>query len=71
MLADRVNVIEGIADDLKRAYIPNIFKERGWKAELKYNRESFVKKVAAGALIASAVIAVALLARGHKYHKPG
>ena len=38
LLADRINVVEGIIDDLGRGHIPNIIKERGWTAEWKYNR---------------------------------
>ena len=37
LLADRVNVVEGIVDDLKRGHIPNIFAEKGMKAALKHN----------------------------------
>ena len=43
LLADRVNVVEGIVDDLKHGHIPNIFAERGWKAELKHNPQGFAK----------------------------
>lgn len=57
VLADRVNAIEGIIDDLKRGHVPNIFAERGWGAEWKYNRTGFIKKVAVTALVATAVIA--------------
>ena len=32
ILADRVNAVEGIVDDLTHGHIPNIFAERGWKA---------------------------------------
>lgn len=56
LLADRVNVIEGIIDDLKKGHIPNIFAEKGWNAEWKYNRAGLVKKIAIGALITTAVI---------------
>ena len=56
VLADRVNVVEGIVDDLKRGYIPNIFAERGWGAEWKYNRKGLVKRMAIGAAIASVAI---------------
>lgn len=50
LLADRVNVVEGIAQDIKNGHFPNIFKEMGLGAELKYNRKAFVKKtvIAAG-----------------------
>lgn len=57
ILADRINECEGIMDDLKRGHVPNIFVERGWTAEWKYNREAFVKKVAVGALVTVALVA--------------
>ena len=66
MLADRIGVVEGIIDDFKHGHVPNIFAERGWTAEWKYNREDFVKKVAVGAIITSAVVAAALLYRNNK-----
>jgi hypothetical protein len=58
LLADRVNVVEGIIDDLKRGHIPNIFAEKGWQAEWKYNRTAFITKVATTVVITSAVIAL-------------
>lgn len=44
ILADRINAIEGIADDLRKGYIPNVFAERGWNAEVKYNKAGLVRK---------------------------
>jgi hypothetical protein len=58
ILADRVNAVEGIVDDLKRGHIPNVFAERGWNAEWKYNRNGLIKKVVIGAAVAGAVVAV-------------
>jgi hypothetical protein len=58
LLADRVNVVEGIVDDLKHGIVPNIFAERGWSAEWKYNRKGVIKKVAVGLTITSAVVAL-------------
>ena len=49
ILADRINAIEGIVDDLRRGHIPNIIAERGWTAEWKYNRKGLMKNVAIGA----------------------
>jgi len=57
ILADRINAIEGIIDDLKRGYVPNIFAERGWQAEWKYNRKGLIKNVAIGLAASTAVIA--------------
>lgn len=58
LLADRVNVIEGIIDDFKRGHIPNIIAERGWTAEWKYNRPALIEKLIVGALVTSAVVAL-------------
>jgi hypothetical protein len=57
MLADRVNVVEGIAGDLRHGHIPNIFAELGWKAEWKHNRSGLVRRVIVRAVLASAAIA--------------
>ena len=57
MLADRVGVVEGVLDDLAHGHVPNIFGERGWKAEWKHNRKSLVTRVVVGAVIASAAVA--------------
>lgn len=37
ILADRINMVEGIIDDVTNGYFPNIAAERGWKAEWKHN----------------------------------
>jgi hypothetical protein len=67
LLADRINVVEGILDDLRHGHVPNIFAERGWKAEWKYNREASVKKIVIGATIITA--AMILLAAKSKNEK--
>lgn len=56
ILADRVDVLQGIVNDLRHGTIPNIFAELGWAAEWKYNRKKLITKIATRAL------AVALLA---------
>jgi len=55
ILADRINMMEGLADDLKNGYVPNIFAERGWKAEFKHNPKGVAKNIAVGVLVVSAV----------------
>lgn len=65
ILADRVNAVEGIVDDLAHGHIPNFFAERGWTAEWKYNRKGMVKNIAVGAVLASALILV-LAARNNR-----
>lgn len=56
LLADRINVIEGIIDDLKRGHIPNIFAEKGWKADWKYNRQGLIKRVMVTAAVTTALV---------------
>lgn len=66
MLADRVNVVEGIVDDLKKGYIPNIIKERGWTAEWKYNRNKSIQRIAIGVAITSALITMLVYRKNSK-----
>jgi hypothetical protein len=56
LLADRVNVVEGIIDDLKRGHLPNIFAERGGKAEWKHNKKGLATKVLVGIAVTTAVV---------------
>jgi len=59
IVADRVNVVEGIVDDIQQGHFPNIFAEKGYKAEWKHNRMGFIQKmVVIGALTAAAVIVI-------------
>lgn len=46
LFADRINMVEGLFQDLSRGYVPNIFAEMGMKAEYKYNKKGFYRKVA-------------------------
>ncbi|MFC5408226.1 hypothetical protein ACFPMF_02820 [Larkinella bovis] len=64
ILADRVNVVEGILDDLKRGHIPNIFAEKGWKAEWKHAPKGLSRKILVG--IAAGATLYLLLKRKHK-----
>ncbi|HEX8270502.1 MAG TPA: hypothetical protein VF581_11480 [Flavobacterium sp.] len=66
VMADRINVYEGIFADLAHGYIPNFFAERGWNAEWKYNRKSFVTKVAIGAAVTAGIVAIVLAQRAKK-----
>ncbi|AWH86565.1 hypothetical protein HYN59_16265 [Flavobacterium album] len=66
MLADRVGVAEGIISDLSRGHIPDYFNERGWGAEMEYNRKNFLLKVAAGAAVATAITALLIYRKRQK-----
>lgn len=64
LLADRVNAVEGIADDLLHGRVPNVCAERGMKAEWKYNQKAVVKKAAIAAAVAAG--AAILLSKSRK-----
>ena len=57
MLADRVSVVEGVLGDLKHGHVPNVFAERGWKAEWKLNRTSLVRRILVRVVLVSAAVA--------------
>lgn len=57
MLADRVSVVEGVLGDLKHGRVPNVFAERGWKAEWKHDRTTLVRRVLVRAVLVSAALA--------------
>jgi hypothetical protein len=61
MAADRVNVVEGLVEDLGRGRIPNIPGEMGIRSELKHNRTGLIRKVAiSGAVLGLGMLAVRL-----------
>ncbi|CAA9239415.1 MAG: hypothetical protein AVDCRST_MAG42-1617 [uncultured Chthoniobacterales bacterium] len=57
MAADRIGVAEGYVEDLARGHIPNVFAERGWAAEWKYNRGSLLLRIGVGVAVISAAVA--------------
>ncbi len=51
LLADRVNMVEGIVDDLAHGHIPNIWAEKGYNAEWKHNKKGLLIKIASTAAV--------------------
>ncbi|WP_420151556.1 hypothetical protein [Spirosoma sp.] len=56
LIADRVNVVEGIVDDLKRGHIPNILAEKGMKADWKYNRKGLLQQALIGVVVTTTLL---------------
>jgi hypothetical protein len=56
LAADRVNVVEGIGEDLAKGKVPNVLAEMGIKSEWQHNKAGLVKKAA----IATAVVGTAV-----------
>jgi hypothetical protein len=63
--ADRVNMVEGIVDDLRHGHVPNVLGEMGIRSELRYNPAGLVRK----ALVTTAVVGgiMVLLKRRSRY----
>jgi hypothetical protein len=55
LFADRINVAEGLLDDLVHFRFPHIFREMGVSAEWRHNRQGFFRK------LAYTVVAVAII----------
>jgi hypothetical protein len=58
MGADRVNMVEGLVEDLARGKIPNIPKEIGLPAEWRHNKAGLTRKIGVAALIGGGVFAL-------------
>ena len=52
VLADRINVVEGILDDVRRGRLPNTFAEAGGRAQWRYNRRRVVDRLLFSAAVA-------------------
>lgn len=55
--ADRVDMVEGILDDLGRGHIPNMPAEMGLRAEWRHNRPAMLRKLAVTAAVSLVTIA--------------
>lgn len=64
VLADRINVVEGILIDLSRGIIPNIFAEKGMGAAWKYDRKKVIQKTVVAVVVVSVIFAL------FSQHKP-
>ena len=63
ILADRVDMVEGVLQDFARLRPPNVVREMGLASEWRYNRKGVVKAAAVSALIGAAYL---LLRRSRK-----
>lgn len=70
IFADRINIWEGFLHDFRRGKIPNIFRELGLRAELKYNKNQFLVKTGASLLVGAFVFAL-LITNGRRKKAEG
>lgn len=50
IVADRVDVVQGVINDIAHGKFPNFIAELGWAAEWKYNRPKLIKKIVTNVL---------------------
>lgn len=58
ILADRINMVEGLFEDFAQGHVPNIIKERGWVMEWRYRRGRFIKKLAVSSIVVAGALAL-------------
>ena len=51
LLADRVNMVEGVVAGLSRGHTPNLYAETNMKSDFQFNRVGAIKKTAIAALV--------------------
>jgi len=51
LLADRIDAVEGIADDLRQGHLPNVANEMGLPAAWRHNPRGVLRKAAIGAAV--------------------
>jgi hypothetical protein len=64
--ADRVNVVEGVLDDLAQGRVPNIPAEMGIRSAWRHDRQALVTKIAVTAAFSSLAVAVLRQRRQHR-----
>jgi hypothetical protein len=64
MGADRINVVEGVGEDLIRGKIPNIPAEMGARSEWQHNKTGLAKKVVVMTLVVGGLYALFATRRG-------
>ena len=63
--ADRVNMVEGIAEDLAHGHVPNVLGEMGFRSELRYNPAGLVRKALIATAVVGGIIALRRRRRGY------
>lgn len=56
LLADRVNAVEGIVDDLRHGRVPNTCAEKGIKAQWQYDKKTLATKAAVAAVVVTGAL---------------
>ena len=68
LMADRVDMVEGLVEDLGRGKVPNIPAEMGIRSEVQHNLPGLVRKVAAAGAIAVLTLGAVRILRSRHAH---
>lgn len=55
LLADRINELEGVAEDIGKGKLPNFFSEKGWNARWKHQKNDVLRTLFIGTVLGIAV----------------
>jgi hypothetical protein len=69
LFADRINVVEGVLSDLAHGHVPNIFAEKGYPIEWKYDKKGLIIKLATVAAVIGGATLL-LTRKSDKQRKP-
>lgn len=65
LAADRVNMVEGIVEDLAHGHVPNVLGEMGIRSELRHNPAGLVRKALIATAVAGGIMALRKRRRGY------
>ena len=73
LMADKINVVEGIIEDFAHGTVPNIWAEKGYNAQWKHDRSGMLVKIATAAAVTAGLVYWLLPKndRSHKYAASG
>lgn len=67
ILADRINMVEGIIGDLAHGHFPNIYAEKGYGALWKYDKKALITKLATTAAVTAGIVYLLLPKKGRSH----
>jgi hypothetical protein len=56
IMADKINVVEGIIEDFSHGTVPNIWAEKGYNAQWKHDRQGMLVKIATAAAVTAGLV---------------
>ncbi|HEX8329484.1 MAG TPA: hypothetical protein VF629_18245 [Hymenobacter sp.] len=67
LAADKINVVEGIIEDISKGTVPNIWAEKGYNAQWKHDLSGMLVKIATAAAVTAGLVYLALPKNGRSH----